>query len=489
MKKNLKIMSLMGIITFITLTNFILDTFDQPNNNYETSLKNAGYWDLTGTPILINDLNPSNNWTWAVGQPWCSGSGTWSDPYIIENVTIDGQTTARCLTVRNSNVYFIIRNCTLFNSKDDNLYGGIFLENVNNGTIENNNCSNNGRSGMWIETCNNITITGNTLKDNGDSGIALRYSHQNNISINTIDNSHNAIIEVISTQNIISENTIDNGWIGVYLSGGNHNNVTDNKIYNNDYSGVVIHSDNNIVSRNLLYYNDQGIFSQHSNFNTVSDNIIYNSTSEGIYFMFFDNGVLSRNNLSKNDIGIWLSDHCDYNNFSGNDIHDNNNYGIYIEDAFTDSNINLFYNNSFFKNGINAFDGGTGTNNKWNKTNIGNFWDDYTGIDQNDDGIGDTPYNVSGTAGGQDHFPLWDDGHNGSKIIIDNSASNNWDWAITRTWCSGSGTLNDPYVIEDLIIDGLNLSSCITIQNSDVYFIIENCTVFNSATGLNNAGK
>ena len=31
-------------------------------------------------------------------------------------------------------------------------------------------------------------------------------------------------------------------------------------------------------------------------------------------------------------------------------------------------------------------------------------------MDINDDGIGDTPYNITGTAKSQDNFPIWDDG-------------------------------------------------------------------------------
>jgi parallel beta-helix repeat protein len=50
--------------------------------------------------------------------------------------------------------------------------------------------------------------------------------------------------------------------------------------------------------------------------------------------------------------------------------------------------------------------------------------------------------------------------------------------------CSGSGIFNDPYVIKDLVIDGEGSGSCILIENSKVYFRIENCTVFNSDKGI-----
>ena len=40
----------------------------------------------------------------------------------------------------------------------------------------------------------------------------------------------------------------------------------------------------------------------------------------------------------------------------------------------------------------------------WNKGTKGNFWDNYTGIDNNGDGIGDTPYIID--ENNQDNYPL-----------------------------------------------------------------------------------
>jgi len=37
-------------------------------------------------------------------------------------------------------------------------------------------------------------------------------------------------------------------------------------------------------------------------------------------------------------------------------------------------------------------------------------------VDANDDGIGDVPYNILGTANSSDHFPIWDDGIGLSKL-------------------------------------------------------------------------
>lgn len=63
---------------------------------------------------------------------------------------------------------------------------------------------------------------------------------------------------------------------------------------------------------------------------------------------------------------------------------------------------NFFY----FANpsGINAED--NGNLNVWDNGVIGNFWHDYVGTDGNGNGIGDTPYNVSGSSNSKDNFPL-----------------------------------------------------------------------------------
>ena len=79
-----------------------------------------------------------------------------------------------------------------------------------------------------------------------------------------------------------------------------------------------------------------------------------------------------------------------------------NNYGAYI---CCGSSNNSIYNNIFMNNSINN-SCQIGDNYWYSDPNIGgNFWDDYKGVDENNDGYGDTPYIIP-VDERQDIYPL-----------------------------------------------------------------------------------
>ena len=189
MKKKNKI----KILILLTVTLAFLCIFSIKNdvkliNNNHDYLERSDYWDLTSSPIIINDTDPTRKWVYtASSYDWCSGSGSLSDPYIIENVTIDAGGTGSGILIENSRQHFIIRNCTIFNSGFDTLLwpAKIKMENVTNGILENNNCSGNGRSGIYIVNCSNNVIKNNILRYNfwsgGGYGLSLKENSNNNI--------------------------------------------------------------------------------------------------------------------------------------------------------------------------------------------------------------------------------------------------------------------------------------------------------------------
>jgi len=81
--------------------------------------------------------------------------------------------------------------------------------------------------------------------------------------------------------------------------------------------------------------------------------------------------------------------------------------------VLTNSNNNIIYHNNFINNMHNVFDTG---NNHWDQgyPDGGNYYDEYTGVDSyngpnqdipGSDGIGDTPYNITGDSN-QDNYPF-----------------------------------------------------------------------------------
>ena len=68
-------------------------------------------------------------------------------------------------------------------------------------------------------------------------------------------------------------------------------------------------------------------------------------------------------------------------------------------------------------------------------------------------------------------------------ISINGNAA--WEDAKNDFNFTGNGTLVNPYIIRDFELDGQDSSSsCISITNSDVYFQIENCTLYDASYGI-----
>jgi parallel beta-helix repeat protein len=131
----------------------------------------------------------------------------------------------------------------------------------------------------------------------------------------------------------------------------------------------------------------------------------YTRAGRGISIPGSYNNILY-NNCSRLDDGIYITG--SYNNVSNN-ICSNSEYGIYSKSR------NRIYLNNFINNIRGNVKSSTNTWNSPEKisytyheahfTNyLGNYWDDYEGIDEDGNGLGDTPYQIDKSEG--DLFPL-----------------------------------------------------------------------------------
>ena len=365
------------------------DVINLDDNNLRSS-KVSGKIRIDGNSGRVAFKNDGN----------CTGSGNYTHPYVVEDLVIDGKNSSSCIIIENSDVYFRIENCTLYNSSQTLPWPGLWLNNVSNGHIFDNNCSFN-RFGIQLDSnCENNTIQGNTINNNAEYGINLYENNNNDIEENIVN--FNGLMGInlapnYSYNEIVNNIVNFNGLFGIHFGDNSANNlILDNNCSHNN-EGIVVRTPNNTISGNYIEYNSEvGIllFSADAYNNTQNNNItrnfIYNN-NYGIKFTLVAGGVVGGESA--------------LNIFEGNRI-SNNTRGFEIDAGCND---NLIFNNTFSDNS-DANTVNNGNNNNWNSSTLGNYWDDYTGKDTNDDGIGDAPYVIPGSAGSQDNFPIWDDG-------------------------------------------------------------------------------
>ena len=296
------------------------------------NLKSSGYWNLEFK------IHIDNNWSETESTyDWCSGSGTWSDPYVIENVTVNGGNSGSPILIENSNVYFRIKNSTIYNSSSGMfpIYeggGGIKMVNVTKGTLINNIAFYN-KYGILLSYSENNTLSGNTANNNTYSGIFLLESNNNLIWGNTVNYNLDMVGMHIylSNNNTISGNTVNNNnGEGMLLERSNKNNISENNATNNKKSGIyLLGSNNNTLSGNTANNNtDSGIFLHYSDNNTLSGNTANNNTDSGIIFGGVYNTLSGNtaNNNKRSGILVFSNN----NTLSGNTANDNTYSGIIL---------------------------------------------------------------------------------------------------------------------------------------------------------------
>ncbi len=198
-------------------------------------------------------------------------------------------------------------------------------------------------------------------------------------------------IEISSSFNNINGNIIMNNNNGFVLQGASRNTFSDNNIMNMKYCGISCkNSYENIFNKNVIKKSSTGILLLYSSNNIFSKNVIKENERFGFYI---------------------IESHS--NRITDNIIRDNKELGIKLGSGHSNMcNDNHIYRNIFANNTRNALDCfGYWDVNSWDNgyPSGGNFWDDYTGEDSNNDGIGDTPYDVTNNELTYDRYPLMSD--------------------------------------------------------------------------------
>lgn len=273
--------------------------------------------------------------------------------------------------------------CRLYSVEaGQNSAGGIVLTNSNNNTLNEVRCNGNLKTGINLVESQDNYIINSQSEYNGEDGI-LSFTADGNM--------------------IYGSKANHNGRYGISIAYSQGNSVVGCNATAN-FAGIRLYrADGNKIAGNTAMNGDAGInlnYSCHSN--EIFGNILANN-NYGLFLRYSDANNISENRFKSNSIGAMLQN-SNTNNLNSNDFITNSIFGVNISSGSSDNRI---YRNNFISNGqMYKQSADNGSNNYWNQSNAGNFWDDWTSPDSDANGIVDNPYLINGTAGAMDYLPL-----------------------------------------------------------------------------------
>ncbi|HEC40254.1 hypothetical protein LCGC14_0653090 [marine sediment metagenome] len=276
-KKKIQLLTILAVLCISG--GLINQSKNHPKSNLEkreNDLILSATWIFTKMIIEIDNLDPNKTWSKvALDNAWCSGSGTWSDPYVIENISLNSQNSGNCIEIKNSNDFFIIRNNYLYNST----FTALYLSNTTNGRIVNNTLTDLFWKGIELDYSNNNTIIENIVTTNG-YGFYLDNSQNNTIIQNSIVNNvwDGVNMQYSSNNTLFLNNISSNGHDGLFLSASSHNNLSNNIVNFNQENGIYLYSyygscDFNRLQQNNAYFNQKSGFRISGSNNTLLKNV------------------------------------------------------------------------------------------------------------------------------------------------------------------------------------------------------------------------
>lgn len=193
--------------------------------------------------------------------------------------------------------------------------------------------------------------------------------------------------------------TVSYGWSLLMHNEGN--NTIEHSTFSNNHAGIeVLNSSANMFIGNE--FRDNMMYGMWMS-GPLSYNLVQDSTFESIGTgILIDHGFGSGNIIQKNVIGLNLLEGVMVDNTEGfeircNSFGENAPFGLNVHDSSL-----LIHHNSFLAPPFSAFENQSLST--WDDGSEGNYWIDYTGSDNDGDGIGDTPYHIE--VDSYDYYPL-----------------------------------------------------------------------------------
>jgi nitrous oxidase accessory protein len=261
-------------------------------------------------------------------------------------------------------------------------------------------------SGIMI-TSSRVTVR-NCRIENDAFGIYLRGVNDCEIEANEIIGSKqltspargNGIHLWKAQRNKILSNSIRDKRDGMYFSYADNNLIAGNDVEETRFGIHYMYSNENILLTNWLTHNVVGATLMFSRKSLVEGNNVCANRRHGFVLKQFDSSRLVCNVVAGQNRGFFVQQ-ANQNRFEGNVIA-TNDIGLYLSNV---SEQNVFVGNSFIRNTDQVWqppfetEQGRKSPNTFSEKGRGNYWSDYTGVDRNHDGIGDTPYHETDVFG------------------------------------------------------------------------------------------
>ncbi|TFH01889.1 MAG: hypothetical protein E4H14_18145 [Candidatus Thorarchaeota archaeon] len=304
----------------------------------------------------------------------------------------DGINIGDCTEVRNQNN--IVTSCSWDNIKfartsdliisgnqiSDSGYCGIYGTASEDVIIRRNNISSTMYSGICLDRTELTEVVSNCISETRLSSFSIEYCNNITVMNNTVPSSYGSGISSIwSTQLFIAYNDIRE------------------TVY--DGISIMTHSDRVVVVGNNLHeIHSCGLISDSSSNLLVCGNLMEGVHLYGIYGIQDSENITALVNTFL-DCGGGLK----FIDATGIVAIGNWVNGSQSNDVNTKNSVGTIYMNAFCSTGIQIGDT-TSSSIDWYNTTMGNSWMAYTGKDEDQNGIGDSPYEVSYEY--QDNYPL-----------------------------------------------------------------------------------
>jgi parallel beta-helix repeat protein len=277
------------------------------------------------------------------------------------------------------------------------------------------------------------------------------------------------------------------GYYGIDIGSSRRNiSVIGNNIFS-DSTGIFVKKGQNIViaRNNITFSRDYPILIEDS----IGAQILENSVTDNLNQIDIANSiemVIANNKIMNNGNGIALTNSTN-NTIIGNIITSNSLYGLYV----SGSDNNTFFHNSLKSNTRNLSI--RNSTDYWDNGLEGNYWSNYTGVDTNNDGIGDTPFVLD--ANNVDYHPLIGSFYSYSATpendvgIITDSTPSNFEYVspnMIRFQVSNTTTAQTVgfcrIIIPHALIDPDNGTIQIIMDNNQMQPLLVNNTLYDNGT-------